>query len=97
MLSRWQTTRHGSAYVALATAASAELRRAYAKLYPPVSHVWQRVEPTQLHAPLLCASCFAPVHPEHTTVVRLTLSIYLYLVCICQQTYGNACESSYWP
>ena len=67
---RWQTTRHGSAYVALATQAAGELRRALAKQYPPVSHVWQRVEAVQLHSPLLCTACFLGVHPESTHVVR---------------------------
>lgn len=57
-------------YVALATQAATELRRAYPKLYPPVSHVWQRLEAAQLHSPLLCAACFTPVHPEDTAVVR---------------------------
>ena len=71
-LHRWQTTRHGSAYVALATQAAGELRRALAKLYPPVSHVWQRVEAVQLHSPLLCTACFLGVHPESTHVVGLS-------------------------
>ena len=70
-LHRWQTTRHGSAYVALATQAAGELRRALAKQYPPVSHVWQRVEAVQLHSPLLCTACFLGVHPESTHVVSL--------------------------
>ena len=70
MRCRWQTTRHGSAYVALATQAAGELRRALAKQYPPVSHVWQRVEAVQLHSPLLCTGCLLGVHPESTDVVR---------------------------
>ena len=71
-LHRWQTTRHGSAYVALATQAAGELRRALVKQYPPVSHVWQRVEAVQLHSPLLCTACFLGVHPESTHVVGLS-------------------------
>ena len=70
MRCRWQTTRHGSAYVALATQACRRAAQGPGQAVPSMSHVWQRVEAVQLHSPLLCTACFLGVHPESTHVVR---------------------------
>jgi len=70
---RYYTAKHGSAFVAVATAAIKEMRAKYPALYQPTPHAWTPLGDP--NAPVVCMVCMNPVlgHEgqscEHCSVV----------------------------